>query len=172
MWVWVNSGSWWWTGRPGVLWVMGSQRVGHDWATELNWTVKLLNLCLDFICKFNYKLGITFVPAMQSSTQDHNKHSISGRDFTIIINNQQLFSVLNSSSWLHCLLDQRFPTFWPQGLVSWKTIFPRMGAEGGEQQVSEQSKASWTLLCSLLAIHLLLWGLVPVPRPGGCGPLF
>ena len=35
-WVWVNSGSWWWTGRPGVLWFVGSQRVGHDWATELN----------------------------------------------------------------------------------------------------------------------------------------
>ena len=30
--------SWWWTGRPGVLWFMGSQRVGHDWATELNWS--------------------------------------------------------------------------------------------------------------------------------------
>ena len=38
-WVWVNSGSWWWTGRRGVLWFMGSQRVGHDWATELNWRV-------------------------------------------------------------------------------------------------------------------------------------
>ena len=37
-WVWVDFGSWWWTGRPGVLWFMGSQRVGHDWATELNWT--------------------------------------------------------------------------------------------------------------------------------------
>jgi len=37
-WVLVNSGSWWWTGRPGVLWFMGSQRVGHDWVTELNWT--------------------------------------------------------------------------------------------------------------------------------------
>ena len=33
-WVWVNSGSWWWTGRPGMLRFMGSQRVGHDWATE------------------------------------------------------------------------------------------------------------------------------------------
>ena len=39
-WVWVNSGSWWWIGRPGVLWFMGSQRIGHDWATELNWTEK------------------------------------------------------------------------------------------------------------------------------------
>ena len=35
-WVWVDSGSWWWTGRPGVLQFMGSQRVGHNWATELN----------------------------------------------------------------------------------------------------------------------------------------
>ena len=39
-WVWVNSGSWWWTGRPGVLRFMGSQRVRHDWMTELNWTSK------------------------------------------------------------------------------------------------------------------------------------
>ena len=37
-WVWGNSGSWWWTGRPGVLQFMGSQRVRHDWATELNWS--------------------------------------------------------------------------------------------------------------------------------------
>ena len=36
-WVWVNSGSWWWTGRPGVLQSTWSQRVGHDWAAELNW---------------------------------------------------------------------------------------------------------------------------------------
>ena len=37
-WVWVNSGSWWWTGSPGMLRFMGLQRVRHDWATELNWT--------------------------------------------------------------------------------------------------------------------------------------
>ena len=48
MWVWVKSGSWWWTGRPGVLQFMGSQRVGHDWVTELNSTELILNwnLCL------------------------------------------------------------------------------------------------------------------------------
>ena len=40
-WVWVDSGSWWWTGRTGLLWFMGSQRVGHDWATELNWNEKI-----------------------------------------------------------------------------------------------------------------------------------
>ena len=38
MWVWASSGSWWWTGKPGVLQFMGLQRVGHDWANELNWT--------------------------------------------------------------------------------------------------------------------------------------
>ena len=41
-WIWVNSGSWWWTGRPGVLQFMGLQRVRHDWVTELNWT-ELMN---------------------------------------------------------------------------------------------------------------------------------
>ena len=40
-WVWASSVSWWWTGEPGVLQSMGSQRVGHEWATELNWTQQL-----------------------------------------------------------------------------------------------------------------------------------
>ena len=39
-WVWVSSRSWWWTGRTGILQSMESQRVGHDWVTELNWTPK------------------------------------------------------------------------------------------------------------------------------------
>ena len=38
---WVNSGSWWWTGKPSVLLFMGSQRVGHDWVPDLNWTEPL-----------------------------------------------------------------------------------------------------------------------------------
>ena len=41
-WVWASSGSWWWTGKPGVLESMGSQRVRYDWATELNWYVLFL----------------------------------------------------------------------------------------------------------------------------------
>ena len=44
-WVWVNFGSWWWTGRPGVLRFMGSQRIGHDWAAELNWKVPVAGGC-------------------------------------------------------------------------------------------------------------------------------
>ena len=45
-WIWVNSGSWWWTGRPGVLRFMGSQGVGYDWVTELNWTEARMLLVL------------------------------------------------------------------------------------------------------------------------------
>ena len=43
-WVWVNSGSWWWTGRPGVLRFTGSQRVRDDWVPEMNWTEYLNHL--------------------------------------------------------------------------------------------------------------------------------
>ena len=48
-WVWVDSGSWWWTGRPGVLQFMGLQRVGHDWV-RLNWTPSLHSVHLFLIC--------------------------------------------------------------------------------------------------------------------------
>ena len=37
-WVSVNSGCWRWTGKPGMLRFMGSQRVGHDWASDLIWS--------------------------------------------------------------------------------------------------------------------------------------
>ena len=47
-WVLVSSGSWWWTEKPGVLRSMGSQRVRHDWATELNWYMQKSapNVCI------------------------------------------------------------------------------------------------------------------------------
>ena len=47
-WVWVNSGSLWWTGRPVMLRFMGSQRVGHDWATELSWCLLTPNMSSAF----------------------------------------------------------------------------------------------------------------------------
>ena len=47
-WVWVDSRHWCWTGRPGVLRFMGSQRVGHNWVTELNWTCMYVSLSPSF----------------------------------------------------------------------------------------------------------------------------
>ena len=63
-WVWVNSGSWWWTGRPGVLRFMGSQRVGHDWATELNWTESLSFFCSTHLLPSLYYRHLSFLSEM------------------------------------------------------------------------------------------------------------
>ena len=58
-WVWVNSESWWWTGRPGVLRFMGLQRVRHDWVTDLIWSklspIRALNET--FLCQFQLRLS-------------------------------------------------------------------------------------------------------------------
>ena len=44
-WVWVSSRSWWWIGKPGMLQSMGSQRVEHNWVTELNWIIFIYITC-------------------------------------------------------------------------------------------------------------------------------
>ena len=62
-WVWANSGSWWWTGKPGVLHSMGSQRVGQDWATELNWT-EVLYVCYYIFLKFSHLYLVWFDPVI------------------------------------------------------------------------------------------------------------
>ena len=60
-WVWVNFGSWWWTGRPGVLRFMRSQRVGRDWATELDWTEwDGLSLYHDWFFNLSFWNGLLF----------------------------------------------------------------------------------------------------------------
>ena len=67
-WVWVNSGSWWWTGRPGVLRFMGLQRVGHYWVTDLIWceTWTIFPLCFltnyCFLWKLFYFHLLTLCP--------------------------------------------------------------------------------------------------------------
>ena len=54
-WVWVNSGSWWWTGRPAVLRFMGWQRVRHDWVTELNMKTKEIFSTVYLIIESSWK---------------------------------------------------------------------------------------------------------------------
>ena len=68
-WVWVDSGSLWWTGRPGVLWFMGSQRVGHDWATELN--------CIEIIT-------ITISITLSQNHHHHHHHSCHHQQYGFI----------------------------------------------------------------------------------------
>ena len=72
-WIWVDSGSWWWTGSPGVLRFMGLQRVGHDWATELNWTENWFSaLCFYFTAEW-ISCMCTHIPFLLSlpSTRPH-----------------------------------------------------------------------------------------------------
>ena len=67
-WVWVDSRSWWWTGRPRVLCFMGSQGIGHGWATELNWSLawRILSIILiacemsAIVRQFGHSLALPF----------------------------------------------------------------------------------------------------------------
>ena len=70
-WVWVNSGSCWWTGRPGVLWFMGSQGVRHNWATELNWTKSELEILHLQGCKASTTIPYSpsWITALRNSTK-------------------------------------------------------------------------------------------------------
>ena len=68
-WVWAYSGSWWWTGKPGIVQSMGSQRVRHAWVTELNWTIyynfffniSLINIYLFFFYFLFYFIFIFLI---------------------------------------------------------------------------------------------------------------
>ena len=70
-WVWVNSESWFWTGRPGVLQLMGLQRVGHDWATELNWTESYVLVKFTFLSFQRVKWGSCALQHVVSLTSEN-----------------------------------------------------------------------------------------------------
>ena len=78
-WVWVNSGSWWWTGRPDVLWFMGSQRVGHNWVTELNWTEQ--SISCEMPDWMTHKLESTLLVEISLCWQSHG---LSSNDFSMV----------------------------------------------------------------------------------------
>ena len=92
MWVWVNSGSWWWTGKPGVLRSMGSPRVGQDWVTELNWTEL-----------FNREFHFTTTPEhIIHLTDEIQRH----REVCVFVQSCKI-----SKFWMGCQLCQEAPTW-------------------------------------------------------------
>ena len=101
-WVWVNSGSWWWTGRPGVLQFMGSQRVRHDWATELNWTKINCKICWNH---FNKAENLHFLVKNRCSIKSHPANKIPNCKFGT--SKLKLLHSLCS----HCLTVELFPWF-------------------------------------------------------------
>ena len=81
-WVWVGSGNWWWTGRPGVLWFMGSQRVQHDWATELNWT--LYFQIYELVIRF-HKIYLIFVFVFIDKKTAYHWWKLIGMNFLLLV---------------------------------------------------------------------------------------
>ena len=77
-WVWISSRSWWWTGKPGVLQSKGSQRVRHDWVTELKWSVRVcLAQCLaptEHVMHANYAHCITSFWVYDYLTTERTNH--------------------------------------------------------------------------------------------------
>ena len=95
-WVSVNSRSWWWTGRPGVLRFMGSQRVRHDWETELNWTE------LNPYSKFPQTLLSLRIPS-----DFHSFSQIPSESPSFIMSSQTHFFTNSSQS--HFLINFSYP---------------------------------------------------------------
>ena len=71
-WAWASSGSWWWTGKPGVLQSVGLQRVGHDWVTELNWTAFPWTVKVQMLPEF-FPVGTSLSSASDCLMASHMK---------------------------------------------------------------------------------------------------
>ena len=100
-WVWVNSGSWWWTGRPRMLQSMGLQRVGRDWVTELNWGRFIYYFCwllVSCTSPFNKSLNVSCrCELLPLSPTDFPSFSYTFRYNLILF----LFHVIYSCLFLH-----------------------------------------------------------------------
>ena len=102
-WVWVNPGSWWWTGRPGVLQSMGWQRVRHDWATELNWTVqtlvyKLYTCTSNVLDVFEYLVLLLLPLVFMNKALLKNIHTL-GMEMSFILNKVSSFKQGSLTLW-------------------------------------------------------------------------
>ena len=109
-WVWVDSRSWWWIGRPGLLRFMGSQGVGHDWATEMNWTEptghhSLVQLILNILriltlaCNWAKSSLILLLPIAES--QPTGTVSFAGKDWRQEKKGKTEDEIVRWHQWLH-----------------------------------------------------------------------
>ena len=99
-WVWVNSRSWWWMGRPVVLQSMGSQRVGQDWATELNWKEQM-KCCISHSVLWDRETSLS----AESSYQDSGRKLIAVVLCSMWGGAQKIWSTYLHSLSFHVLLS-------------------------------------------------------------------
>ena len=142
-WVWVNSRSWWWTGRPAVLQSMGSQSVGHHWVTELNWTEHYLP---EFAQMHVYRVGDAIQPSHPQSSPSPLALNPS--------HHQGLFQWVGSST--RCIsLSLSNVLFFPMGSEGKPYMFPCM--------FNNYAQGVWAVrfpvgMCSVRSLHTLLHG--------------
>ena len=117
-WVWVNSGSWWRTGRPGVLWFMGLQRVGHDWVTELNFENSSYSLhCIPFFDVWLADIFSYSVACLFSFTEFSKEQSF------LILMKSNFSNFLFCVSCFWCQISEHFAKIWNQGYFFWVCMF-------------------------------------------------
>ena len=139
MWVCVNSGSWWWTGRPGMLWFMGLQRVGQDWVTDLIWYIYIFFFNLVHIKVFSQFLYDFFLTLWLLS----NLHICDLPVFLLLLVSNFIALYLEKICWIisvsflkilfglilwsniwsvqkniPCALEERYPIF-----LKWKVLY-------------------------------------------------
>ena len=143
-WVWVDSGSLWWTGRPGVLQFMGPQRVGHDWATELNWTEypAIMNLTFQVPMQYCSLRHQTLLPSPVTSTTGHDFHFCSISSFFL-----ELF-LYSSLVAYWALTDLGSSSF---SVISFSLFILFMGFSKQEYRIGlpilKWSLFQWTMFC-------------------------
>ena len=152
-WVWVDSGNWRWTGRPGVLQSMGSQRVGHDWVIEQNWIkenqISEVKAFSAFLCMGRYKsLGLESIPLICIS---------------VLWGQYSVFSSCVSSG---CILGDGYSSWLLGGLGSGQTIFLyfelSQGLLSGQPWCNAFMAAN--ILCLLIRQAIFQFSLVFWPR--------
>ena len=149
-WVWVNSGSWWWTGRPGVLQFMGLQRVGHDWVTELNWDTE------DIVPKCEILFSVKFSVRKYSYFSIENRFFIIFRFifkcaskffcFSVLVSNtvnQQLTPTLEEEMAIHSsILAWRIP--WTEEPGRLRSMGLQSRTQETEHQYPHTQSSFWT----------------------------
>ena len=104
-WVWASSGSWWCTGRPGVRQSMELQRVGHNWATELNWTDPLRETLVVQVAYINYLVSMKYFRDEKTEIQESQTSSPRSRNSLLTEPWRETGAVLRVraiSTWRYC----------------------------------------------------------------------
>ena len=163
-WIWVDSRSWWWTGRPGVLWSVGLRRDGQSWVTEPNWTelnCKFRKPRLDLPCPFSVPLKVDhphlhITLRITESWQEHRPSESSRKDHSGAMQHPA------SSQWA-----QRKLLFAGEGELHHPPIFPSLPLFPSSPlpDCSHLSRSLWQmgrLVLPLASKHTSLFSFCPV----------